>query len=68
MRNADLVPTYLAEIFNRAIPNPVDANSPFQGFVTTNDNVALADSIATSSTSGPFTYGHCKYMTALYGH
>jgi hypothetical protein len=54
-----LVPTYLAEIFNRAIPDPIDDNSPFQGFSAPVDGVTVADDvIAAVSIGPPYGYGH----------
>lgn len=70
MATENLVPAYLAEIYNRAIPSPVSANSPFQGFSAPIDDVSTSDTVtATTAGPGPFLYGSTfKYGAATYGN
>lgn len=63
MANENLVPTYLAEIFNRAVPDPLDDNSPFQGFASPIDGVTVADSVASLGLVSPPSL----YEVAMYG-
>lgn len=66
MAQEDIVPQLLAEIFNRAIPDPLDDNSPLNSFSAPVDGVSLSDTVTTTTATGPFKYGVAKYARSTY--
>jgi len=67
--NEDLVPQYLSEIFNRAVPDPLDDNSPFQSISAPIDGVTVADTVSGANAGpGPYLYGAALYGRATYGN
>lgn len=66
MATGDLIPQLLADIFNRAIPDPLDDNEPLQMITAPFDTIDLTDTIVTSNAQGPFLYGVGHYAAATY--
>ena len=67
MATEDLVPAYLAEIYNRAIPNPLTDNEPLQGFTAPLDTLTLSDVPAATALRSPASlYGMATYGAAHY--
>lgn len=61
MATEDLLPTYLKEIFDRAIPDPLSGNEPLQSFSAPLDTVTLSDVLAAQTARRPALYGVGKY-------
>jgi hypothetical protein len=66
MAREDIVPQLLAEIFNRAIPDPLDDNSPLNSFSAPVDGVVLSDTVNAIVSTGPLKYGVGKYAQSTY--
>lgn len=66
MAAEDLVPLYLKQIFDRAIPDATDANSPFNLFTAPIDGITLGDTVVATPHTGPFLYGVAGYAAATY--
>lgn len=52
MAREDLIPSYLAEAFSRAIPQPTSANAPLQKVAVPVDTVNLVETV-TAAVSTP---------------
>ena len=68
MASEDLVPTYLAEIYNRAVPDQNTDNTPLQGVTAPVDQVTMTDSFTTQTATLPAKYGVARYAAANYGN
>lgn len=66
MAQEDIIPALLATIANKAVPQPVDANSPFQGFAAPLDQIELVETVTMTNETGPFLYSVARYSAASY--
>jgi len=64
--NEDLVPLYLKQIFDRAIPDPLTGNEPINLFAAPIDEITLADTVVATNATGPFLYGSALYARSTY--
>ena len=61
------MPAYLAEIFNRAIPDPLTDNEPFFTFAGPIDGVTVSDTVTATVYSGSTAvYGTALYAKSVY--
>ena len=61
MATEDLVPAYLAEIYNRAIPDPLTDNEPLQAFSAPLDTITLTEAVTVAASAPTSLYGQLRY-------
>lgn len=67
MATEDLVPTYLQEIFNRAIPDQLTDNEPLQAFTAPLDPMILSETVTATQKTPTSKWGSMVYGADSWG-